>query len=157
MHLPAYSLPSIIFAASLCLSASNTFPLLDSLANPLLDSLKSVLSGKGLVQGILGSIEGTVGVEKSYDYVVVGGGTAGNAMGVRLAEAGYSVAIIEAGLYYQIGKPVLGSTPAGGIVGIGSNPLNSDPLVDWLLMTEPQAGADDRRVHYAQGKCLGGS
>jgi len=119
----------LLFAQSLGLIPANAFPLLDPLANPFLDT----------------------------DYVVVGGGTAGNAIGVRLAEAGYSVAIIEAGLYYQIGKPVLGSTPAGSIIGIGANPLDSDPIVDWVLMTEPQAGADNRRVHYAQGKCLGGS
>jgi len=147
----------LLFAQSLGLIPANAFPLLDPLANPFLDTLKSVISGKGLVQGVLGSIQGAVGVEKTYDYVVVGGGTAGNAIGVRLAEAGYSVAIIEAGLYYQIGKPVLGSTPAGSIIGIGANPLDSDPIVDWVLMTEPQAGADNRRVHYAQGKCLGGS
>lgn len=157
MHLQKHPLFSVLFAASLGLPHTHAAPILDSLVNPFLDSLGSILSGKGLVQGVLGSVEGVIGVEKTYDYVVVGGGTAGNAIGVRLAEAGFSVAIIEAGLYYQIGKPVLGSTPAGGIVGIGANPLDSDPIVDWVLTTEPQAGADNRRVHYAQGKCLGGS
>ncbi|KAA8614449.1 Choline dehydrogenase [Pyrenophora tritici-repentis] len=157
MHLQKHPLVTVLLTASLSLPQTHAAPILDSLVNPFLESLSSILSGKGLVQGVLGSVEGVVGVEKTYDYVVVGGGTAGNAIGVRLVEAGYSVAIIEAGLYYQIGKPVLGSTPAGGIVGIGANPLDSDPIVDWVLMTEPQAGADNRRVHYTQGKCLGGS
>ena len=151
------SLFTALLAASFGFPLATASPLLDSLFNPILGSLKSVLSGKGLIQGVLGPIAGAIGVEKTYDYIIVGGGTAGNSIGVRLAEAGYSVAIIEAGLYYQIGKPVLGSAPAGGIVGIGANPLDSDPLVDWLLITEPQAGADNRQVHYAQGKCLGGS
>jgi choline dehydrogenase len=92
-----------------------------------------------------------------YDYVVVGGGTAGNAIGVRLAESGFSVAIIEAGIFYEVGKPVLGSTPAGAFFGIGSSFIDAVPTVDWQFQTEPQAGANNRRLHYARGKCLGGS
>jgi choline dehydrogenase len=80
---------------------------------------------------------------------VVGGGTAGNAIGVRLAEAGFSVAIIEAGIFYEIGKPVF--------FGIGSSFIDAVPTVDWQFQTEPQAGANNRRLHYARGKCLGGS
>ncbi|KAK7911060.1 hypothetical protein PG985_013541 [Apiospora marii] len=125
--------------------------------NPLATAVKSVLSGEGLVQGVLGAVEGVLGVEQTYDYVVVGGGTAGNAIGYRLAEAGHSVAIVEAGLLYEIAKPVLGTTPAGDIIGIGASPLDSVPTVDWQFVTEPQAGANGRRVHYARGKCLGGS
>jgi choline dehydrogenase len=79
---------------------------------------------------------------------VVGGGTAGNAI---------SVAIIEAGIFYEIGKPVLGSTPAGAFFGIGSSFIDAVPTVDWQFQTEPQAGANNRRLHYARGKCLGGS
>lgn len=92
-----------------------------------------------------------------YDYVVVGGGTAGNAIGVRLAEAGFSVAIVEAGIFYEIGKPVLGSTPAGAFFGIGSSFIDTVPTVDWGFQTEPQTYANNRRIHYARGKCLGGS
>ncbi|KAI1848763.1 hypothetical protein JX266_005622 [Neoarthrinium moseri] len=128
-------------------------PVLD----PLLTSVKTVLSGEGLVQGVLGVTEGALGIEATYDYVVVGGGTAGNAIGYRLAEAGHSVAIIEAGLNYEIAKPVLGTTPGGDIIGIGSSLLDSIPTVDWQFLTEPQTGANNRKVHYARGKCLGGS
>jgi choline dehydrogenase len=91
------------------------------------------------------------------DYVVVGGGTAGNAIGVRLAEAGFSVAIIEAGIFYEIGKPVIGSTPAGAFFGIGNSFIDAVPTVDWQFQTEPQSGANNRQFHYARGKCLGGS
>lgn len=93
----------------------------------------------------------------SYDYVVVGGGTGGNAIGVRLAEAGFSVAIIEAGLFYELGKPILGSTPAGAFFGVGGELIDQVPTVDWGFVTEPQVGANDRKIHYARGKCLGGS
>ena len=93
----------------------------------------------------------------SFDYVVVGGGTAGNAIGYRLAEAGFSVAIIEAGAFSEAAKPVLGSTPAGDLFGVGKNPLDTIPTTDWGYKTQPQAGLDGRVSHYAQGKCVGGS
>lgn len=128
-----------------------------SITNPILSAVQAVLNGDGIVQGVLGAVEGALGVEATYDYVVVGGGTAGNAIGYRLAEAGFSVAIVEAGLYYEIAKPVLGSTPGGDIIGIGASMLDSVPTVDWEFQTEPQVGANNREVHYARGKCLGGS
>lgn len=131
--------------------------ILDPLLNPLLDSVGEIVTGGGIIEGTLGAVQGVLGVEQSFDYVVVGGGTGGNAVGVRLAEAGYSVAIIEAGIFYELGKPVLGSTPAGAFFGAGGKLIDSVPTVDWSFITEPQVGANDREVHYAQGKCLGGS
>lgn len=128
-----------------------------SITNPILSAVQAVLDGDGLVEGALGAIKGALGIEATYDYVIVGGGTAGNAIGYRLAEAGFSVAIVEAGLYYEIAKPVLGTTPGGDIIGIGSSILDSVPTVDWEFLTEPQTGANNREVHYARGKCLGGS
>ncbi|KAF2140428.1 GMC oxidoreductase [Aplosporella prunicola CBS 121167] len=133
------------------------FALAIPVLNPILEVIQQVTSGKGLIEGTFGALEGALGQEATYDYVVVGGGTAGNAIGVRLAEAGHSVAIIEAGAYYELGKPVLGTTPAGDIIGIGSSILDSDLLVDWGFVTEPQSGANNRKVHYARGKALGGS
>ncbi|KAK8067230.1 hypothetical protein PG997_013977 [Apiospora hydei] len=156
---------SLSTLAALSPPGAQAAPILDDLLggigggllNPLASAVKSVLSGEGLVQGVLGALEGALGVDQTYDYVVVGGGTAGNAVGYRLAEAGHSVAIVEAGLFYEIAKPVLGTTPGGDIIGIGASPLDSVPTVDWQFITEPQAGANGRRVHYARGKCLGGS
>ncbi|KAJ0335136.1 hypothetical protein COL922a_009668 [Colletotrichum nupharicola] len=127
-----------------------------SLLNPILSAVKAVLSGQGLVQGVLGVVEGALGTEATYDYVVVGGGTAGNAIGYRLAEAGHSVAIIEAGIYYEIAKPVLGTIPAGDIIGIGSSIYDTVPTVDWAFQTEPQIGANNRKIHYARGNSPGG-
>ncbi|KAK0387323.1 hypothetical protein NLU13_5636 [Sarocladium strictum] len=132
-------------------------PILDSILGPIKDVVDTIRSGAGLVEGTLGGVKGILGAQQSFDYVVVGGGTAGNAVGVRLAEAGFSVAIIEAGLFYEIGKPVLGTTPTGAFFGVGTNPLDTIPTVDWGFITEPQAGANGRRLHYAQGKCLGGT
>lgn len=93
-----------------------------------------------------------------YDYVIVGGGTAGLVLAERLSEdPSLRVAVIEAGTYYQVSNPVLSTTPAGDSFFVGSSPSDTNPLVDWNIVTTPQAGANGRRIHYARGKCLGGS
>lgn len=46
---------------------------------------------------------GVPGVNATYDYVVIGGGTAGLTIAARLAEdANLSVAVVEAGGFYQM-------------------------------------------------------
>lgn len=40
---------------------------------------------------------------------------------------------------------------------MGSDPEDTQPLIDWGFVTTPQAGIQDRRTHYARGKTLGGS
>ncbi|OJJ59831.1 hypothetical protein ASPSYDRAFT_30663 [Aspergillus sydowii CBS 593.65] len=94
---------------------------------------------------------------ETFDYVVVGGGTAGVALAVRLAEASHSVALIEAGSHYELTWP-LAAIPGADVLPVGSDP---DPLAhapaDWGFVTTPQAGANGREVHFARGKCLGGS
>ncbi|KAH6648066.1 choline dehydrogenase [Truncatella angustata] len=93
----------------------------------------------------------------TYDYVIVGGGTAGLTLAARLSEdSNIQVAVLEAGTYYQAGNPLLSSTPAGDVIGVGASPLDTN-LVDWNFVTTPQSGANNRRIHYARGKCLGGS
>lgn len=111
----------------------------------------------GLVQISIGALEGVLGTEQAFNYVVVGGGTAGNTVAYRLAEAGHSVAVIERGLSYELGKPMIGPAPVGDIIGVGSSPLDSIPTVDYRYRTTPQPGAANRELHYAQGKPLGRS
>ncbi|EME81572.1 uncharacterized protein MYCFIDRAFT_138304 [Pseudocercospora fijiensis CIRAD86] len=96
--------------------------------------------------------------DNAFDYVIVGGGTAGLALANRLsADGSQSVAVIEAGSVYEVTNPVLSSTPAGDVFWAGSDPSDTNPLVDWNFVTQPQAGANGRSIHYARGKCLGGS
>jgi len=130
---------------------------LSSLLDPFGSVLGEINSGDGLIDGRLSVIEGQLGIEHTFDYIVVGGGTAGNAIGTRLAQAGHSVAIVEAGQYYQIGKPIFSTTPGGALLGIGTSLQDSDPYVDWEFVTQPQPGVNDRQTHYPRGKCLGGS
>ncbi|KAJ4359851.1 uncharacterized protein N0V89_000407 [Didymosphaeria variabile] len=96
--------------------------------------------------------------DATFDYVIIGGGTAGLTIANRLSEdPNVQIAVIEAGTFYQAGNPLLSSTPAGDVIWAGASPLDTNPLVDWNFVTAPQAGANGRELHYARGKCLGGS
>lgn len=83
---------------------------------------------------------GIAGTNASFDYVIVGGGTAGLAMALRLsADGSNSVAVIEAGGFYEIGNGNISVIPAEGTFFAGSDPSNTQPLVDWGFVTSPQA------------------
>jgi len=93
----------------------------------------------------------------SYDYIIVGGGTAGLVMASRLSENGsVSVAVTEAGGYYEQVDPLFRTTPALDGDGIGADPASTNSI-DWNFVTAPQKGANNRQLHYARGKCLGGT
>jgi choline dehydrogenase-like flavoprotein len=76
-----------------------TLDLTNSVLSPFYNSINSLLKGDGLSEAALGAIGGVLGQDQKFDYLVAGGGTAGNTMGTRLAQAGYKVAIIEAGAF----------------------------------------------------------
>ncbi|KAM7196338.1 putative GMC oxidoreductase [Rhypophila sp. PSN 637] len=112
---------------------------------------------KSLVQAPLGILAPLIGVPASYDYVVVGAGTAGTALAVRLAQSGARVALVEAGGYYDFTNPLLSSTPGLDVILVGSDGTLVNPLVDWLFEIKNQPGTNFRDIHYARGKCVGGS
>ncbi|OAV90823.1 hypothetical protein PTTG_02176 [Puccinia triticina 1-1 BBBD Race 1] len=98
---------------------------------------------------------------KTYDYVIVGAGTAGMTIAARLAEdPNVRVAVVEAGIDYDLSavNKLLVDTPASDTVGCGSKPEdNMTDAIDWRFTTEPQLGANSRTVRYARGKTIGGS
>ncbi|PWY66518.1 alcohol oxidase [Aspergillus sclerotioniger CBS 115572] len=106
----------------------------------------------------LGSSFGVPGKNTTFDYIVVGGGTAGLTLATRLAEqqAG-SVAVVEAGGFYEIDNGNLSQVPASTNQFTGRSPTDWQPLIDWGTMTTPQAGTYGTQAHYARGKCLGGT
>ncbi|ERF74163.1 hypothetical protein EPUS_09247 [Endocarpon pusillum Z07020] len=110
-----------------------------------------------ILLGNLSSHFGLLG-NKTFDYAVVGGGTAGLAIATRLAEdSSKLVAFIEAGRFYEIGNGNLSQIPVYAPAFSGKSPFDIAPLVDWAFLTTPQTGFDNQPTHYTRGKCLGGS
>lgn len=92
---------------------------------------------------LLGSSFGTPGDNATYDYVVVGGGTAGLTIAARLVEqhAG-TVAVVEAGTFYELSNSNNSMLPGGDGAFTGKGVTDFQPLIDWGYITEPQAVSD---------------
>ncbi|CRG83312.1 choline dehydrogenase and related flavoproteins [Talaromyces islandicus] len=103
---------------------------------------------------ILGDILQGCDTNITYDYVVIGGGTAGATIAMRLAEQSFSVALVEAGSHYE--SQSLAALPIADVLPTGSDPTTS-ASIDWGFVTKGQPGANKRDIHFARGKCLGGS
>ncbi|KAL2047221.1 hypothetical protein N7G274_001240 [Stereocaulon virgatum] len=105
---------------------------------------------------LLGSSFGAPG-NATFDYVVIGGGTAGLAIATRLAEGSRSVAVIEAGSFYEISNSNYSQVPLYAAAFTAKSPFQESPQVDWGFTTTPQPGFAGQAPLYARGKCLGGS
>lgn len=77
--------------------------------------------------------------DTTFDYVVIGGGTAGLTLATRLAQGcSQSVAVIEAGGFYEQDNGNLSVVPGYCTVNSGTDPADINPAVDWGFVTEPQ-------------------
>lgn len=84
----------------------------------------------------------------TFDYIVIGAGSAGSVVAARLAEDGKTVLVVEAGGHYR-------------------NPLYTLPLLagrlfemkqnNWFYKTVPQRHMNDRVLFLPRGKMVGGS
>jgi choline dehydrogenase len=85
----------------------------------------------------------------SFDYVIVGAGSAGCVLANRLSADGWhTVLLLEAGppdTYPWIHIPI----------GYAKTMFN--PTVNWCFYTEPDPGMNRRRIYWPRGKTLGGS
>ncbi|TCD63183.1 hypothetical protein EIP91_005880 [Steccherinum ochraceum] len=93
---------------------------------------------------------------ETFDYVIVGAGTAGLTVAARLAEdPSVSVAVLEAGDANLNDPKIL---YGGGFGSTWFNPQASRGFVyDWAFMTVPQKHSNDRQWAWNRGKGLGGS
>ena len=95
-----------------------------------------------------------------YDYIVVGGGTAGLTLASRLSEnPNIQVAVIEAGGHYEVDNGNRSIVPGYAAYGTSTDATtpNVAPLIDWGFVTAPMEGLNGRTLRYARGKTLGGS
>ena len=86
-----------------------------------------------------------------WDYVIVGGGSAGAALANRLsADPSTSVLVLEAGRRDYRQDPLI-HMPAALPIPIGNR------FYDWKYETDPEPHMNGRKVFHARGKVLGGS
>lgn len=94
-------------------------------------------------------ITGIEMTQAAFDFVIVGGGSAGCVLAGRLSEnPNISVCLLEAG---GDGNSWLVKTPAAAVISIPTK------LNNWALETIPQKGLNGRKGYQPRGKCLGGS
>ncbi len=84
----------------------------------------------------------------TYDYIVIGAGSAGCAVAGRLAEAGHRVLLLEAG--GRDSNPFIH-------IPLGYSMLYANPKVNWCYESAPEPHLNNRRLFQPRGKVLGGT
>jgi choline dehydrogenase len=97
------------------------------------------------------SVGRTMAETPRFDFIIVGGGSAGSALANRLsADPANRVLVLEAGRSDWSLDPFI-HMPAALAFPIGHR------FYDWRYESEPEPYMGGRRVYHARGKVLGGS
>ena len=93
--------------------------------------------------------DGASALSETFDYIIVGAGSAGAALAARLAErTSHSILLLEAGgsdLHPYVQIP------------IGYGKVYYDSRVNWKYLTEPVAGLAGKPSYWPRGRVMGGS
>jgi choline dehydrogenase len=85
---------------------------------------------------------------QTFDYIVVGAGSAGSVLANRLsADPKHKVLVLEAGR----------ESHPWSRIPVGFARLINNPAANWLYTSEPDEGTGQRRIPIPRGKLLGGS
>jgi choline dehydrogenase len=85
---------------------------------------------------------------QTFDYIIVGAGSAGSVLANRLsANPQHKVLLLEAGR----------ESHPWSRIPVGFARLIDNPAANWLYSSEPDAGTGNRRIPIPRGKLLGGS
>lgn len=90
-------------------------------------------------QQLVGSAFGVLGTEANFDYVIIGGGTAGLTVANRLAAANQSVAVVEAGSFCELTNGKSSQVPA--YAGYIRRLTRRSLFNHWLIGGRPSAAA----------------
>ena len=89
--------------------------------------------------------------KEQYDFIIVGGGSAGCVLANRLStDAGQSVLVLEAGRTDSLWDIFI-HMPAALTYPLGSK------FYDWCYQSDPEPYMNNRRIFHGRGKVLGGS
>ncbi|KAL3456964.1 hypothetical protein BJX64DRAFT_29240 [Aspergillus heterothallicus] len=106
------------------------------------------MAENGIAKSPVSSVEEFT--QTPFDFIVVGGGTAGLVIAARLSEdPNVTVGVVEAGKY-KINDPLI-DTPTAFVQTF------ENPEYEWCMYTTPQAANRGKSHHIPRGKVLGGS
>jgi choline dehydrogenase-like flavoprotein len=109
-------------------------------------SISNLARGAGIKNGVR-ILEAPEQLHSSYDYVIIGAGSAGCVLAHRLGLAGRRVLVIEAG----------GQAKGAAVADPLEWPKLQGGQFDWRYVTVPQPGLGGRVITCPRGKAVGGS